>query len=195
MIGLTAKAAVTTASCSNAPVLVNVVASNDIAPAVQAVANSFNNQNVTSAGRCVEVQVDQADSATEADQIDGQAKAQGAPVDAWIPDSTLWVDVARSYPVGAQTVQPTGKSVARSPLMLVTTKAVAAQTGIFAEPPGWNVLLPPAAGGPPASLGLTVDLPDPASSSSGLASLVQVSRSLGTGAAARTAVTDFALGV
>jgi len=195
MIGLTAKAAVSTASCTNAPDLVNVVASNDIAPAVQSVANSFNNQNVMTAGRCVEVQVDQADSATEAAQIDGQAKSQGPGVDAWIPDSTLWVDVARSYPVGAQTVQPTGTNVARSPLMLVTTKGVAAQTGIFTVPPGWNMLLPPAYGGPPASLNLTVDLPDPASSASGLASLVEVSRALGTGATARTAVTDFALGV
>ncbi len=195
MIGLTAKAAISTASCSNTPVLVNVVASNDIAPAVQTVANSFNNQNVTSGGRCVEVQVDQADSAIEAGQIDGQAKSTGAPIDAWIPDSTLWVDVARSYPVGAQTVQPTGKNVARSPLMLVTTKAVAAQTGIFAVPPDWHVLLPAAYGGPPASLNLTVDLPDPASSASGLASLVEVSRALGNGATARTAVTDFALGV
>jgi Ca-activated chloride channel homolog len=195
MIGLTAKAAVSTASCSNSAVVVNVVASNDIAPAVQSVANAFNNQNVTSGGRCVQVQVDQADSATEAAQIDGQAKAQGAPVDAWIPDSTLWVDVARNYPVGAQAVQPTGKDVAHSPLMLVTTKAVAAQTGIFAVPPAWSLLLPAAFGGPPASLNLTVDLPDPVSSASGLASLVQVSRALGTGAAARTAVTDFALGV
>ena len=101
MIGLTAKAAVSTASCSNTPVLVNVVASNDIARAVQSVANGFNNQNVTVRGRCVDVQVDQADSATEAAQIDGQAKMQGPAVDAWIPDSTLWVDVARSYPVGA----------------------------------------------------------------------------------------------
>lgn len=195
MIGLTAKAAIGTASCSNAPVLVNVVASNDIAPAVQSVASAFNNQNVTTAGRCVEVQVDQADSATEAGQIDGQATAQGPATDAWIPDSTLWVDVARSYPTGAQTVQPTGKNVARSPLMMVTTRAVAAQTGIFTVPPDWNVLLPSAYGGPPASLSLTVDLPDPVSSASGLASLVEVSRTLGTGASARTAVTDFALGV
>jgi hypothetical protein len=195
MIGLTAKAAVGTASCSNAPVLVNVVASNDIAPAVQSVANAFNNQNVTRAGRCVDVQVDQADSAIEAGQIEGQSKAQGPAIDAWIPDSSLWVDVARSYPLGAQTVQPTGKSVARSPLMIVTTKAVATQTGIFAVPPDWNVLLPSAYGGPPASLNLTVDLPDPVSSASGLASLVEVSRALGTGATARTAVTDFALGV
>ena len=195
MITLTAKAVFGQASCTNTPLLVNVVASNDIAPAVENVANAFNNQNPTSAGRCVQVQVDQADSATEAAQIDGQAGRQGAAVDAWIPDSSLWVDATRSYPVGAQIVQPTGQSVARSPLMLVTTKAVATETGVFTAPPGWALLLPSSYGGPPASTGISVDLPDPTTSAAGLTSLVQVSRQLGTGPAARTAVTDFALGV
>ena len=195
MITLTTKAVISHASCTNSPVLVNVVTSDDIAPAIQTVARAFNNQNATAAGRCVEVQVDQASSAAEAAQVDGQASQQGAAVDAWIPDSSLWVDVARSYPVGAQTVQPTGKSVARSPLMLVTTKEVAAATGIFDYPASWSVLLPSAYGGPPTSLGISVDLPDPTDSASGLASLIEVSRQLGTGATARTAVTDFALGV
>jgi Ca-activated chloride channel homolog len=195
MISLTAKAVLGQASCTNTPLLVNVVASNDIAPAVENVANSFNNENPTTAGRCVQVQVDQADSATEAAQIDGQAGRQGAAVDAWIPDSSLWVDVTRSYPLGAQIVQPTGQSVAKSPLMLVTTKAVAAETGVFTAPPGWALLLPSSVGGPPASTGISVDLPDPTTSAAGLASLIQVSRQIGTGATARTAVTEFALGV
>ena len=148
MITMSAKAVIARASCSNAPVLVNVAVSYDIAPAIEDIARSFNNQNVTAAGRCIEVQVTEGDSATEASQIDGQASLGGAaPVDAWIPDSTLWVDVARTYPVGAQEVQPTGKSVARSPLLLVTTAAVAARTHVFDSPPTWSVLLPPAAGG------------------------------------------------
>jgi Ca-activated chloride channel homolog len=195
MVALTAKALVGRASCSNAPLVVNVAASNDIAPAVETVANAFNGRNPTSAGRCVQVQVDQADSATEAAQIDGQAARQGAVVDAWIPDSSLWLDVARSYPLGAQIVQPTGKSVARSPLMLVTTHAVAAETGVFTAPPAWALLLPSSFGGPPASMGISVDLPDPTTTAAGLTSLIQVSRELGTGATARTALTDFAFGV
>ncbi|MGB6458014.1 MAG: substrate-binding domain-containing protein [Streptosporangiaceae bacterium] len=195
MITLTTKAVLGRASCTNTPVLVNLAASTDIAPAVQAVANAFNSQNPTSAGRCMQVQVDQADSATEAAQIDGQSARQGAAVDAWIPDSSLWVDLARSYPLGAQVVQPTGKSVARSPLMLVTTTAVATETGVFTAPPGWALLLPSSYGGPPASTGISVDLPDPTTTAVGLASLIQVSRQIGTGATARTAVTDFALGV
>jgi Ca-activated chloride channel homolog len=196
MITMTAKAVIARASCSQTPVLVNVAASDDIAPAIQAVARAFNNQNFTAGGHCAEVQVTEGDSAAEAGQIDGQASLGGVtPIDAWIPDSSLWVDVARSYPVGAQGVQPTGKSVARSPLMLVTTPAVAAKTHVFDTPPGWSTLLPPNYGGPPASLGLAVDLPDPTHSAAGLASLIQVSRQLGYGAAARIAFTKFVFNV
>ena len=192
MITMTARAVITSVSCSDTPVLVNVAVSADIAPAIQAIARSFNNQNVMTHGRCAEVQVTEGDSAAQASQIDGQVSSRGlAPADAWIPDSSLWVDVVRTYPVGAQVVQPTGRSVARSPLMLVTTAAVAARTHVFDTPPAWNVLLPPSAGGPPASLGLSVDLPDPTDSSSGLATLIQVSRVLGSTSAARTAFTQF----
>jgi Ca-activated chloride channel homolog len=196
MITLTAQAVINRASCSQAPVVINVAVSNDIAPAVQAAARAFNNQNFTADGRCAEVQVTEGDSAAEAGQIDGQASLHGTtPIDAWIPDSSLWVDVARSYPIGAQNVQPTGKSVARSPLLMVTTPAVAASTQVFATSPGWSTLLPAGYGGPPASLGLTVDLPDPNDSAAGLATLIQVSRQVGTGAGARTAFTKFVFSV
>jgi Ca-activated chloride channel homolog len=192
MLSLTAKAVITRADCSRSPVLVNVAVSTDIVPAIQTIARAFNNQNITAAGRCVQVQVNGGDSATEASRIDGQAGRSGLPgIDAWIPDSSLWVDVTRSYPLGAEVVQPSGKSVARSPLMLVTTAAVARKTHIFDSPPDWNLLLPPAYGGPPASVGLSVDLPDPTHSSTGLATLVEVSRRLGVSATARAAFTQF----
>jgi hypothetical protein len=194
MITMTARAVIGGASCSDTPVLVNVAVSYDIAPAIQTVARAFNNQNVTASGHCVEVQVTAGDSSAEASQIDGQAALGGmAPIDAWIPDSTLWVDVARTYPLGAQDVQPTGNSVARSPLLLVTTAAVAANTHVFDSPPSWSALLPPSYGGSPAGSALAVDLPDPADSASGLAALIEVSRVLGNTAAARTAFTKFAL--
>ncbi|HXB46529.1 MAG TPA: substrate-binding domain-containing protein [Streptosporangiaceae bacterium] len=196
MITLTAKAVITRADCSSAPVLVNVAVSADIAPAIQTIARGFNNQNITAAGHCVEVQVTEGASAAETSQIDGQAALSGLPaIDAWIPDSSLWVDVARSYPLGAEDVQPSGKSVARSPLMLVTTPAVARTTHIFASPPSWNLLLPASYGGPPASAGVSVDLPDPTDSASGLATLVEVSRRLGSTATARAAFTQFVFNV
>ncbi len=192
MITMTARAVIARATCSNRPTVINVAVSYDVAPAVQAVARAFNSSNHSADGQCVEVQITEGDSAAEASQIDGQAAVPGAtPIDAWIPDSSLWVNVARSYPIGAQIVQPTGLSVARSPLMIVTTKAVADQTHIFDSAVGWNVLLPPSYGGPPASLSLATDLPDPVSSSAGLATLVEVSRFLGAGQAATAAFSKF----
>ena len=196
MVTLTAKAVISRADCSSRPTLVNVAVSSDIAPAIQTVARGFNSQNITAAGHCVQVQVTQGGSAAEASQIDGQAAVGGlAAIDAWIPDSSLWVDVARSFPLGAQGVQPTGKSVARSPLMLVTTPGVAGKTHIFDSQPSWNLLLPSAYGGPPAGAGISVDLPDPAASSAGLATLVEVSRQLGGSATARAAFTQFVFNV
>jgi hypothetical protein len=194
MATLTAKAVIARASCSNSPVIVNLAVSYDIAPAIQTIASTFNNQNVIVSGRCAEVQVTEGESDTEASEIDGQTSMRGqATIDAWIPDSSLWVDVARSYPLGASDIQPTGRSVARSPLMLVTTDAVAKRTGIFQAPPSWSVLLPASFGGPPENLGLVVDLPDPTASASGLATLIEISRVLGTGSGARAAFTGFAL--
>ena len=113
MAGMTAKAVIARASCSNKPILVNLAASFDISPAIQTIARSFNSQDISAAGQCVEVQVTPGEPSAVAAQIDGQDSLHGmAAVDAWIPDSSLWVDEARNYPVGAQVIQPTGITVA-----------------------------------------------------------------------------------
>jgi Bacterial extracellular solute-binding protein len=195
MIGLSAQAIAAHASCTNNPVLLNVDVSPDLGPAVLSVAREFNQQDHTARGRCTQVQVSlTAESAAVAAQVDGQASSKGTPApDAWIPDSSLWVDVAHSTPVGAQNVSPTGIEVAQSPLMIVMPKVVAAETHAFNVPVSWSVLLPSADGGPPPAEGLRVDLPDPTESAAGLATLVQLSRLLGPGAAARASFTKFVL--
>jgi Ca-activated chloride channel family protein len=180
-------------SCATSPVL-NIAVSDDLGPAVEQVAQNFNRQNHIAAGRCVQVQVTEDQSAAVAARLDGQAGSAGqAAVAAWIPDSSLWVAVARSYPRGAQTVQPTGLEVAESPLMMVMPMAVARETGLFDSPAGWSALLPAASGGLPASMGIKVLVPDPADSAAGLATLVQLSRMFGSGSAARSAFTNFEL--
>jgi Bacterial extracellular solute-binding protein len=194
LVGLSVQAVAAHASCGSSPLLLNVAVNDDLAPAVAQVAQNFNKQQHTAGGRCVTVQVTEQSSDTVAARLDGQDRTLGqAAVQAWIPDSSLWVDVARSYPKGAQAIQPTGTEVAESPLMTVMARTVANQTGAFASPAGWNVLLPAAAGGPPAKLGLKVAIPDPTESAAGLATLVQLSRLLGSGATARAAFTNFVL--
>ena len=194
MVGLSAQAIAAHSACTNKPLLLNVAVSLDLAPAIEHVAQDFNRQEHIAGGRCTQVQVTEASSAVTAGRIDGQDSKNGMPsVDAWIPDSSLWVDVARTFPLGARDVQPTGITVARSPLVVVMPKTVAAETHAFDSPTGWSLLLPPGDGGPPKSLGLKVDLPDPADSAAGLATLVQMSRVLGHGEAARTSFTKFVL--
>jgi hypothetical protein len=192
MVTRTAQAIVSSASCDDHPVLVNVAVSTDLAPAVERIARSFNRQRHQAAGSCAEVEVTQGQAATAAAQIDGQQVSRGTPAfDAWIPDSSLWVDVARRFPVGAQAVQQTGVEVARSPLMIVMPAAAAAGTPAFGASTGWSFLLPASVGGPSSSFGLRVDLPDPAQSAVGLATIVQMSRLLGPSVAARASFTKF----
>jgi hypothetical protein len=185
MVGLGADAIASRVACTSNPVLINVAVSNDIAPAIQRIAQLFNRQQHQTDGRCVVVQIDPGAPADAAAQIEGQHPAVGQPpIDAWIPDSSLWVDEAQRFPIGAQTVQPSGFSVASSPLMIVMPPTAAARTAAFGKS-GWRLLLPRSAGGPPVPAGLRVDLPDPGQSAAGLATLIEISRLLGTGQAAR----------
>jgi hypothetical protein len=195
MAGLSAQAIVARNSCNQRPLLLNVAVSLDITPAMQQVGRLFNEQDHQAAGRCVEVQVTQSPPAEVASQVDGQSSSAGLPgIDAWIPDSSLWVNVARAYPLGAQAVQPTGLHVARSPLMIVMPQAAAAQVPAFNNSVGWNYLLPEAIGGPSSGMGLRLSLPDPTQSAVGLAALVEISRLLGGGPTARTEFTKFVFG-
>jgi hypothetical protein len=195
VVALGAQAIVSRESCASNPVVITVGVSGDIAPAIRHISQYFNAQQRKVAGRCAEVRVASEQSATVAAQVSGQNPAGERAVDAWIPDSSLWVDVARSSPIGAQLVQPTGITVARSPLMIVMPRSVAAQMPAFGTQVGWQFLLPESVGGPAAALGLRVQFPDPAQSTAGLATLVELQRMLGSGPAALDNFTKFVFNV
>jgi hypothetical protein len=196
MAGLTAQAVAARTSCNDHPLEVNVAVAQDIFPAIKRVGQLFNRQGHQAAGQCVQVQVSEEQPAAVAGQVDGQSTTSGLPTaDAWIPDSSLWVDVAHAFPLGAERVHATGIDVARSPLMIVMPPSAAAQIPQFNNSVGWSFLLPSSAGGPPASLGVHVEMPDPTQSAAGLATLVEVGRLLGSGTASRTLLTQFVLSV
>jgi Bacterial extracellular solute-binding protein len=195
MATLSTRAILASVSCGRDPVLANIAVSDDIAPAIQRVGQYFNRLHRHLGKRCAEVQVTEDQPAIAAAMIDGKDPRRGRPaIDAWIPDSSLWVSIARSLPVGAQAVQPSGVDVARSPLMIVMPRAAAARLPAFGSSTGWNFLLPPSAGGPPAADGVQVELPDPEQSSAGLATVVEMERLLGTGPASRENFSRFVFG-
>lgn len=170
----------TQALCAN-PVVIRVPASTDIASAMQEMAASFDNQQRDVSGHCGMVEVTEQDPAGVAAQLNGQAGAGAQPVDGWIPDSSLWLDL-----VHGPAVRATGVSVASSPLVFTMPRQLASRVaGPSGSGAGWNLLLPPFDGGPPASLGLRVQLPDPTSSSEGLAAFAALRRLVGGNSQAR----------
>jgi hypothetical protein len=195
LVAFGAEAVVSRASCTDHPVVVNLAASPDIAPAASHVAKFFNAEHNDVQGHCAVVHVTSVQSATAATEISGNRPAASPAFDAWIPDSSLWVNVARSFPQGAQLVQPTSLTVARSPLMIVMPRSVAAEVPAYGSSVGWQFLLPQRVGGPATGLGLHVEFPDPARSTAGLATLIQLQSLLGSGSSALAAFTDFVLNV
>jgi len=195
LVAFGAEAVVSRASCTDHPVIVNLAASPDMAPAASHVAKFFNAEHNNVQGHCAVVHVTSVQSATAASEISGNRPAASPAFDAWIPDSSLWVNVARSFPQGAQLVQPTSLTVARSPLMIVMPRSVAAEVPAYGSSVGWQFLLPQRVGGPATGLGLHVEFPDPARSTAGLATLIQLQSLLGSGSSALAAFTDFVLNV
>jgi hypothetical protein len=92
---------------------------------------------------------------------------------------------------GAAAVRPTGTSVARSPLVIAVPRVIAGTVNCSSRHVGWRTLFPQPLGGPPASLHLQIQLPDPARSAAGLATLVEVRRLLGNRSQARGEFTSF----
>jgi len=193
LVAFGAEAVVSRASCTDHPVVVNLAASPDIAPAASHVAKYFNAQHNDVQGHCAVVHVTSAQSSVAATEI--TKSATNPAFQAWIPDSSLWVNVARSFPVGVQLVRQTGLTVARSPLMIAMPRSVAAEVPAYGSTVGWQFLLPQRVGGPDTGLGLHVEFPDPAHSSAGLATLITLQQLLGTGSTAQVGFADFVLNV
>jgi hypothetical protein len=110
---------------------ITVAAAAAIAPAVEQTARRYNAHTT-----CVRVTVVREDPADVAGVISGQGSSPGVTKpDAWIPDSSLWLPVARRTRLGAAAVEPSGTPIASSPLVL------AAAQGRSPGDASWRLLL------------------------------------------------------
>jgi hypothetical protein len=196
LVALSARTISARATCAGQTATAQVVVSSEIEPVIQRLATYFNSQHRQVDGHCAAVAVHAASAATVAADLarSGAGKLRPAP-SAWIPDSALWVDVARGSAASARLVQPSGITVAESPLVIAMPRPVAARTPAFGSSVGWQILAPASAGGPAKALGLNVQFPDPTQSAAGLAGLVELKRIFGYGRAARGDMASFALNV
>jgi hypothetical protein len=196
LVALGARTIAARATCAGQTTTAQVAVSSEIQPVAQRVATFFNSEHRQVDGRCAAVAVHAESAASVAGAL-----AQGSPgklhpaVNAWIPDSSLWLDVARGSPATAKLVQPTGIVIAETPLVIAMPRAAAARMPIFGTSVGWQILLPQSAGGPARALGLNVQYPDPTQSAAGLAGLVEIKRIFGYGRIARGDMASFALNV
>jgi hypothetical protein len=194
MLALGARAVVARNACASSPLVVRVAAAAEIVPVVSHVGELFNRQRHQIAGHCEQIVVQAAPPAVTAREL-AQPGRHLPPADAWIPDSALWVDLARGTPAGAARVQPTTTVIAHTPLVIVMSRQDAARTPAFGTSVSWRYLFPQNLGGPAAALGLNVQFPDPAQSAAGLASLIEIRRLLGYGRPGRFNLARFAFNV
>jgi hypothetical protein len=160
---------------------ITVAAAPSIAPAVEQTARRYNARTT-----CVRVTVTPEEPADVAGVLSGQGSSPGATrPDAWIPDSSLWVPVARRTKLGAAAVRPSGTSIASSPLVL------AAAQGRSPGDVSWRLLLssrlPGTGAGQPS---LRVRFLDPTTQAAGLGALMLAHQASGPG---KTGLGTFAI--
>jgi extracellular solute-binding protein len=196
LLALGARSIVSRTACSSHRVIVNVAVTSEIGPVVRHIGQFFNRMHRHVSGHCASVTVTSEPPATVAAQLAGAESAGHLPgADAWIPDSSLWADLARASAAGAKRARLSGIRVASSPLVLVMPRPAAARTPAFGTSVSWRFLLPQRLGGPASALGLHVDFPDPTSSATGLAALMELQRILGRGGTDRAELARLAFHV
>src|SRR5947207_6440239 len=125
------------ARCRAHPVVVRVAVSGEIEPAIQRLGRFFNSEHQLVRGRCAQVTVRAVSPAEVAAAL---ARGGGSGVDAWIPDSTLWLDIAGRSPAAARLIHPSGVIAARSPLVIAMSRPAAAAMPALGASVGWRFL-------------------------------------------------------
>jgi hypothetical protein len=152
-------------ACQGKTLQVGVVAAPDIAPALVDIAARFNVQPHEIGGRCARVEVETRDPGAVVRPL-----AKGDPsVDAWVPDSSMWIQRARA--AGARIMAP-GVPLASSPVVIAAPRAVAAELRDGGITASWRLLKKP-------PLHASVRALDPARNAAGAAVTLAVRATVG----------------
>jgi Ca-activated chloride channel family protein len=145
--------------------VVRVAADPQVAHLVDEVLTSAGSDDAT----CVPVRVTarrSSEVASEVSRRTGQGFSAPLP-DIWVPDSSLWLAVARGTDVGTRRIVGQPRSVVTSPTVIAMRRDAAEDLGWPSEQPGWSTLTA-------AGAGLRVAMTDPSKDGPGLASLLGV---------------------
>ncbi|MCK7627916.1 substrate-binding domain-containing protein [Streptomyces sp. RS10V-4] len=162
-------------SCGGDSVRLEVVASPDVAPALEAVAGQAREDGIRSDGKCLDVSVNAQAASEVADALAGRPADPAFQV--WVPDSSLWVD--RVTDERGSSLTAVG-SIASSPIVLGAVPSAAKTLGWPGRTYPWTGLAGTAAGG-----GLRLGVADPAHSATGLLALARIGAADGKEAGTR----------
>ncbi|MEV0778498.1 substrate-binding domain-containing protein [Streptomyces sp. NPDC050433] len=156
--------------CEGSAVKIDLAASPDIAPAVRAVADSAREDEVTSAGRCIDVRVKARENYEIADDL---ATGTAAPdYEVWLPDSDVWVERALGADDDIE-LTPAG-SAATTPVALAVVPSAGTTLGWPEKTYTWAELTAASAG----KDGIRLGAADPARSATGLLAFSSVVASM-----------------
>jgi Ca-activated chloride channel homolog len=130
------------ASCSGA-LAVTVEAAPDVAAPVRAAAAEYQKAKPSAEGTCVTIRVT-ARAANETARLLGggwRDAGAGSPPDAWIPDSTAWLDLARLQAPARALLPKTATTIATSPVVLAMPRSMAQKLGWPNQSLSWKDLL------------------------------------------------------
>ena len=128
--------------CGGDTIKLNVAAAPEIAPAIKDITKSFNGQKHSVDGKCVQAAVKSSDPAGMSTVLSGAGSVPGeADPDVWIPDSSFWVTLVRSTAKGASSVRLTPTSVAKTPIVVATSRTFANKIHNQGIRPTWDMLL------------------------------------------------------
>ncbi|MFI6335416.1 substrate-binding and VWA domain-containing protein [Streptomyces sp. NPDC050535] len=157
-------------SCQENAVRVKVAASPDLAPALTEAADYARESDITSDGRCIDVSVTARESYKVADSL---LTGKESDVQAWVPDSNLWVQRVTGDNAATQ-VSDVG-NVASSPVGVAMVPTAAKSLGWPKKTYTWTEL----AGAAMTSDRLKLGAADPTRSATGLLALTQLSTTAG----------------
>ncbi|MEV2275247.1 substrate-binding domain-containing protein [Nocardiopsis sp. NPDC049922] len=162
-----------------------VSATQSIAPVLREAATEFNDREPSYGDDCVYAQVDEIAPHRIMSALSGGQRGDStiAP-HVWVPESSVWVELARVSAGGTHTIETDPPSLASSPVVL----AAPVGTEGLPEPgdAGWELVLP-GEREPDRPLVMV----DPNRGADGMTVMHAVRRLLGTGDDADTAMTDF----
>ncbi|NGO14243.1 VWA domain-containing protein [Streptomyces sp. HC44] len=159
-------------SCEDSAVRLRIVAAPDIAPALRSAAEYAHANDVTSDGRCMDIDVTARESSAVSDALRSKEKS-GTDFEVWVPDSGLWVDQITAD-TGAIPVTQSG-NVASSPIGVAMIPSAAKTLGWPSKTYTWTEL----AGAAMQDDTLKLGAGDPARSATGVLALTQLTSAAG----------------